>query len=395
LRRRQRWPNESCSPQRKIVYKERQGTFRRRPGYSDFPPPYPNGWVFVCPSFAVPRAKVLPIEVCGLQLVAFRTEDGVLGVLNAFCSHMGTHLGFGGYVANRCVVCPYHEWAFDTSGKLTHIPYADNGGKADCAREKNHMKSYPVVEANGMVFVWIHADGAEPWDLQSFISVPEEKGLRFITRIIDDDFLMHPIEPSHNSCDWYHFKTVHSTLSQHWLSRWTWVNVDQTIEPARSHCEGSVYDDGSPIQNKEVLIIDEVINGISLLNGLIELPKRVCKLFKAQVRISGPMLVCFHIQVEWLGTAIIFMPITPTAPFVCHLEFWAFASPQFPWFLAYLLTQSIRFTVNQDREVWENRAHVMPRNRVKGDYNWNKYDHWLKYFYSQNSIGWESPDLSW
>jgi len=395
LRRRRGWPTESCSPQRNFVYKEKQASSKKRPGYSSFPLPYPNGWVFVCPSSAVPKAKVLPIEVCGRQFVAFRTENGIVGVLDAYCSHMGTHLGYGGYVANGCVVCPYHEWAFNTGGKLTHVPYAPNGGKVDCDRERNHMKSFPVVEANGMVFVWIHADGAEPWDLTPFVSLPAEKGLRFVGRIIDDDYLMHPMEPSHNSCDWYHFKTVHSSLSQHWLSSWTWVNVDQTINPARSHCEGSVDDDGSLVQNPESLIIDEVINGIALLNGLINLPKIVCEAFRSQVRFSGPLLAHFHIEVACLGTAIIYMPITPTAPFVSHMEFWAFASPRFPWFLAYLLAQSIRMTVNQDREVWENRAHPMPRNRVKGDYNWNKYDQWLKYFYSENSIGWDSPDLTW
>jgi len=391
-----RWPLARCSPRRECYLSERTASAKPRPGYRSFPKPFPNGWVFIGPSTAVPRAKVLPIEVCGRHLVAFRAADGTLGVLDAFCSHMGTHMGYGGYVSGECLVCPYHEWEFDATGKLRRIPYAPDEGRADCTRARNDMRSYPVLERHGMAFVWIHADGGEPWDLDRLLNLPDEKGLRPIARFVEDDYLMHAMEPSHNSTDWYHFQTVHSVMSQHWRARWQWLQIDQIIKPPRSHVEGSEDDDGSRIECKDLLIVDEVIRGVKLLNGWVRLPERLASgIATSQVRFSGPLLACFIIEVAFFGPLVLLMPITPTAPFVTHLEFWSFAGPRWPWLFAYVLARLIRNTVGQDREVWEHRAHPMPRNQVKGDYSWTRYDKWLQHFYTESSIGWDSCELSW
>jgi len=379
-----------------IPYSQRVPSAQKRVGYKSFPPPYPNGWVFVGGSDAVPKGRVLPLDVCGRQLVAFRDEQGTLSVLDAYCSHMGTHLGYGGYVSDGCVVCPYHQWAFNGQGALTHIPYSEGNGHADCARTRNHLKAYYVVERHGMMFVWLHADDADPWDLTWYVDTPTQNRCRFVTRHIDQDYLMHPMEPTHNTVDWYHFQTVHSTLGQHWLSWWKWIRVDQTIKPPRMNSAGSLDDDGTPIKQKDVMITDELIKGISLLNGLIRLPKWMAeRLATTQVRMSGPLLVVFRVDLALFGTLILLMPLTPTAPFVTHTEYWVFAGPSMPSILARVLARAMIFTVNQDREVWEHRVHVAPRNTVKGDFNPSRYDRWLQGFYSESSVQWDSPDLSW
>jgi len=309
---------------------------------------------------------------------------------------MGTHLGYGGYVLNGCILCPYHQWAFSRTGQLVDVPYAPDNGHSDCARSRNSLKAYPAVESNEMIFVWIHADGAEPWDLSPFVETVRQNNCRFVTRIIDRDFLMHPMEPSHNTVDWYHFKTVHSTLAQHWLSRWTWIHLGQTIRSPRMHTAGSLDDDGTPITRKELLITDEVLESISLVNGLIKLPRwLVERVATTQVRFSGPLLVVFRVKILLLGTLVLLMPITPTAPFVSHLEYWVFASPSFPSLVAHVLARVMIYTVNQDREVWEHRIHTQPRNTVKGDFNPSRYDKWLQNFYSEGSLQWDSSELSW
>jgi len=226
--------------------------------------------------------------------------------------------------------------------------------------------------------------------------MPAERGLRAISRIIDDDYMMHPMEPSFNSADWYHFSTVHSSLNQHWLASWKWGQIFQTIRPPRSVASNSCDDDGSRITGKEVLIVDEEIKGVRFLNGLIKVPDKIAQsLSKVQVRFSGPMLVRFHVRLPVVGELVVYMPVTPVAPFVTHLEFWGFAGPRFPWLLAHLITNAVRHTVNQDREVWEHRQNPTPRNAVKGDYNWQHYDKWFKEFYSDTSVKWEDADLSW
>ena len=39
-----------------------------------------------------------------------------VGVMHAFCPHMGAHLGMGGVVVGNLLQCPFHGWSFDTSG---------------------------------------------------------------------------------------------------------------------------------------------------------------------------------------------------------------------------------------------------------------------------------------
>jgi hypothetical protein len=42
-----------------------------------------------------------PLKYFGEEMVAFPGEDGKVNVLNAYCAHMGAHLGGGGKVKPR------------------------------------------------------------------------------------------------------------------------------------------------------------------------------------------------------------------------------------------------------------------------------------------------------
>ena len=39
-----------------------------------------------------------------------------VGVVHAFCPHMGAHLGMGGVVVGNSLRCPFHGWSFNASG---------------------------------------------------------------------------------------------------------------------------------------------------------------------------------------------------------------------------------------------------------------------------------------
>ena len=64
----------------------------------NFPYPIPSSWYAVVDSGELERGQVLPLELLGRKLVAMRTEDGTASVLEAFCPHLGAHLGYGGVV---------------------------------------------------------------------------------------------------------------------------------------------------------------------------------------------------------------------------------------------------------------------------------------------------------
>ena len=76
---------------------------------------------------------------------------------------------------------------------------------------------------------------------------------------------MHVMEPAHNSCDWYHFRTVHSTLGQHWRSWWPKIIQPEIWSPpARSLSVGGKEDDGTELE-PDVLITDQQMKQLHIL----------------------------------------------------------------------------------------------------------------------------------
>ena len=119
-------------------------------------PAFPNGWFQVAYSDELTPGQVLPLSYFGRELVAFRTAEGKAAVLDAFCPHLGAHLGYGGKVEGESIVCPFHAWKFDACGGCTEVPYAKK------IPPKAKMRAWPVQEINGLIMVWHHAEDAPP-----------------------------------------------------------------------------------------------------------------------------------------------------------------------------------------------------------------------------------------
>jgi hypothetical protein len=47
----------------------------------------------------------------GREVVLFRGEDGVPALMDAYCPHMGAHMGKGGKVCGSALRCPFHPTA--------------------------------------------------------------------------------------------------------------------------------------------------------------------------------------------------------------------------------------------------------------------------------------------
>lgn len=74
---------------------------------------------------------------------------------------MGANLGVGGIVRDDCIECPFHQWSFRGSdGECSNIPYST----APFPKAAK-IKAYISREMNGFIFVWNHAEEAEPWEL--------------------------------------------------------------------------------------------------------------------------------------------------------------------------------------------------------------------------------------
>lgn len=169
----------------------------------------PTGWYQVAWSDEIGVGDVHKMKYFGQEMVAWRAESGQLSVMNAYCEHLGAHLGFGGTVVGEVLQCPFHGWQWSSEGRNVCIPYEDRPNRG------RRMKTYPVVERNASVYIWHDEFGREP-----FFEVPDVFA-SFDDRTVDDYYPqqrlyepgleMHPQYVLENGVDVAHFKYVHGT----------------------------------------------------------------------------------------------------------------------------------------------------------------------------------------
>ncbi len=166
--------------------------------------PFPIGWFQVAWSHELEVGQVLPLKYFGKDLVLFRTESGEAKVLDAFCAHLGAHLGHGGTVEGETVRCPFHAWKFKGDGSCAEIPYAKKIPKL--AR----MRAWHTRDVNGLVLVWHHPDGLEPqWEVPAVPEVTDDAWTDFKTRRWK--IRTHNQEMAENAVDSAHFHYLHGT----------------------------------------------------------------------------------------------------------------------------------------------------------------------------------------
>jgi 3-ketosteroid 9alpha-monooxygenase subunit A len=120
---------------------------------------FPRGWYQAAWSAELAVGDVRPLRYFDTELVIYRSAEGQAHVLDAFCRHYGAHLGYGGKVEGSSIRCPYHGWLWDREGRNAEVPYGDGR----CA--KRAIRTWPVVEASGIIFIWYAPDGSAPdWD---------------------------------------------------------------------------------------------------------------------------------------------------------------------------------------------------------------------------------------
>src|SRR5262245_27930946 len=117
-------------------------------------------WLPALLSQELPGPDSVPVRLrlLGEDLIAFRDTEGRAGILDAYCAHRNAPLFFGRNEESglRCV---YHGWKFDVSGACTDIPNTPEG---ETFKAKVQLKSYPVVEGSGMVWVYMGPAARRP-----------------------------------------------------------------------------------------------------------------------------------------------------------------------------------------------------------------------------------------
>ncbi len=166
----------------------------------------PKGWFVVAFATDIEAGKLHPLRYFGRELIAFRGESGKVHVVDAYCPHLGAHLGFGGKIEGDCIRCPFHGWKFEgEGGRCVEVPYADR------VPPKAKLDAMPTLEQDGLIYVFHDPAGGEPWPLPPI----ETEGWTSGRTILWPNVRSHPQEVCENTVDTAHIGPVHDGRGAH------------------------------------------------------------------------------------------------------------------------------------------------------------------------------------
>jgi len=176
-----------------------------------YPMPIPFGWYVVAYPDDLKMGDVQSVRYFGEDQVLFRTESGQVSMLDAYCPHLGAHLGEGGCVHGETIECPFHAWRWNTDGTVAEIPYAKN---IPPKAKETKIFHYPCVEVNGFIWAWHHLLGEEPtWEvpaIEGFNGEDDKWGKEHYYEYNINTVLQ---EIAENDVDQAHFPKVHGSPS--------------------------------------------------------------------------------------------------------------------------------------------------------------------------------------
>ncbi|MGB3474658.1 MAG: Rieske 2Fe-2S domain-containing protein [Mycobacterium sp.] len=213
----------------------------------------PTGWFQVAWSDEIGVGDVHTMKYFGREMAAWRAESGQLTVMNAYCEHLGAHLGYGGTVHGEVLQCPFHGWQWNSQGRNVCIPYQDKPNRG------RRITTYPVVERNESVYIWNDAHGRAPYfdPPDVFASFDDRSAADYYPqqRLYRQSLEMHPQYVLENGVDFAHFKYVHRTPIVPVFTRHDFA------EPV-SYVDFTITFEGDDGQR-----IEDVNSGVEAING--------------------------------------------------------------------------------------------------------------------------------
>ena len=327
---------------------------------------YPSAWYVLCTSDELPRGARKLIDCAGQRLVVFRGQsDGALGVLDAYCPHMGANLA-DGRVVGDCLQCPFHAWQFDVSGKVTHVPYATSP-----LRARLRTRSFAAAEYYGLVCAYIHAEREDQSEPPPY-RLPRLDGMddgRFVYRGAYDapPVKMHLLEFAENSADMQHFGVLHGQMR---------VPFTQLAIPLLSiqHEAGWQRDP----DRAHIAYFDD--------KATLKVAGKVMPVTSATARITmiGPgSLVTFRFTIPRLGEILLFQTHTPEAPLLQRIRFRWYAERSIPRVLVWYVVGSWISQWRSDVAIWERKIFRARPMLVPEDGPVHELRRWYRQFFPQ------------
>ena len=294
------------------------------------------------------------------ELVLFRTEAGVAGILDAHCPHLGANMAYGGCVVGETLRCPFHGFRFDKHGACVASGYGLR------PPPKAHARTWPIRERNGFILVYHHPNGEAPeWEVPDLDTKGWSPVLchRF-------DVRGHPQETSENSVDMGHFSEVHGYRSVAMIGE---ARVDGPHLGVTYHFDRFVGL-GGRFGRTVAAEFDADLFGLGYSLVSLRLPAYGLRL--RQWVLSTPSRskhVDFRIAVS-LDDLILAERVKPVLGLVPHS------------FLSHVVGQAVlrmfKRDVAQDFDIWKNKRYLPSPALAAGDGPVGLYRKWASQFYA-------------
>eukprot|EP00760_Papus_ankaliazontas_P033188 PhM_4_TR6223/c0_g1_i1/m.93378/K14938/NVD, DAF36; cholesterol 7-desaturase len=352
---------------------------------AQYPAPYPNGWYRLCSVDDIKNGRVHSVTALGQDLIVFWSKKKKQPVImDAFCPHLGAHLGVGGTVTDDGVVCPFHGWCLDAEGKVSHIPYCE-GAKPKGKVTRVHRHKVWM----GLVMFWFHCDNFSEeareaikagedgeivppeWELSDPVSDPAAKNwTRFAC--IQAIHNHHILEIAHNAPDYYHFNYLHRTYDFHWSINWLTDRLLKLDHVTKFYGRDEIGKHHRFFDNDTTTAV------LGWRLG--------CITQLTVVDLEGPSIIHFHI-VTPVGAVHLVKTLLPIDHFKQHVEDAWFRDDRTPLWLCHAIAFIAKKALGQDLPIWNSKEFMNKPLLVKGDGPFVQFKQWYSTtFYSENSM---------
>ena len=313
---------------------------------------YPRGWFMIADVEEI-SDQVLPLRFFGNEFALYRGASGNLVLLDAICSHMGTNMArnttsyvvIDGQIEGDGIRCPYHGWRYGADGRCNDIPYHDGPIPA-----KACVKSWPVEERYGCVWLWYDPEGGEPEYQLPQISEWEDG--KWINWKIDHlgEMDSHPQELMDNMADSPHLGPIHGS----------------TLEYFENEARDHIFIQRQGGGHKTLAADDTLLETDTYYTGPAILLSRLSGFYDAVMLITHTPVDDGRVRV-WHALMVMSENDVPTEADVAQ---------------AREFQNSSRLALLQDFEVWQSKAPVFQILQIKSDGPFHKLREWYGQFYN-------------
>ncbi len=143
----------------------------------------------------------VPVKILGEDLVLFRGEDGIPGLMGLQCPHRCADLSYG-RIEDGGLRCLYHGWLFDRHGNCLDQP-----AEPPESKYKDEIKhtAYPCHETGGVILTYMGPGEAPLVPNYHFLHAPEKNV--FTTKVYHD---CNQLQANEGNFDPAHLSFLHA-----------------------------------------------------------------------------------------------------------------------------------------------------------------------------------------